>query len=233
MQYLSYRVRDELGINLYKSLDDIGRRLVDSNKDVTISFAPYDDTIGCIVRRDVDDEGWIFLNSNLSENEQRFMLAHGLYYLKYQKEVSNIICRYDLSGQGIVSGKEANQFAIELLLPLPGVFYRLDREEEDQEVSQDDILGLAGHFGVEPTLVLVRMVQLGLMSQSQVNAIDVSGFVVQSSFRHIMGDMFIEKGESFVAGNLVRRIIELESLGELVKWVSLEPYVSERLKKYI
>lgn len=114
-----------------------------------------------------DAANLVAINSNMTLGRQRFSLAHELYHLFYDKNMS-AICSVNI-GQGQMIEKEADQFASYFLIP-PVSLKRKIREFKgalpNRILGVEDIVRLEQYFGVSRQAILIRLMDDGEINQA-------------------------------------------------------------------
>ena len=141
---------------------------------ILCSFRPLDDDISGMaikIRNEGDQQAhnFMLINTNDIYCKQRFTACHEFYHLLYQQ---NFIKSIDDSGYASTVDREeryANIFASFLLLPEAGLQMLAPVEEQRKDrISLGTILKLEQHFRCSRTTLLLRLKEIGWISEDYV-----------------------------------------------------------------
>ncbi len=110
----------------------------------------------------------IAINSRMSIGRQRFSLAHELYHLYFDEEMSSTICPSKI-GSGNKTEKSADQFASFLLIPQSTLYEKIQeiKGTGKSKLTIDDVIRLEQYFGVSRHAMLFRLQEEGELVQSE------------------------------------------------------------------
>jgi len=135
-----------------------------------IHYEPFSGELSGMVHRQPHGRAVIGVNALHSSTRQRFTIAHELGHLLLHKdeqfhidENSPIGFRSSLSSQAVDSDEiEANQFAAELLMPVPLLNAVIEKIPANT-ATEDAITHLSEVFGVSEQAMTFRLSGLGLL----------------------------------------------------------------------
>ena len=117
---------------------------------------------------------FMLINCNSTRGRQHFTVAHELYHLYYDPNPSPHFCNEAYSDD---SERSANLFARSLLLPRQGLIKAIpDDELQSGSVSLTTILNLEALFGVSHQMLVIRLKELKLISQSLCERLQILRF---------------------------------------------------------
>lgn len=108
----------------------------------------------------------IAVNSGMSIGRQRFSLAHELYHLYFDEDMTSTICSSKIGG-GNQTEKSADQFASYLLMPPAALYEKIQeiKSVEKRNLTIKDVIKLEQYFGVSRQAMLFRLQEEGELSQ--------------------------------------------------------------------
>lgn len=109
----------------------------------------------------------IAINSGMSIGRQRFSLAHELYHLFFDDDMSSTICQR-IIGSGNETEKSADQFASYLLMPQMALYEKIQelKGKENRGLTTNDVIELEQYFGVSRQAMLFRLQEEGELDQT-------------------------------------------------------------------
>lgn len=136
--------------------------------DISLVLKPLSLGISGIFLR-CDSVEIIVVNTAKSLGHQRFTAAHEYCHLRYDTGATRRICATGLFDPKYPGEREADYFAACLLLPAEGVRLRLyeRRRRAAARITMEDLLDLEQYYGVSHAATLIRLRQLGLLSEEQ------------------------------------------------------------------
>lgn len=143
--------------------------LVQSMESLTLVFYPLGKHIsGACFKGTLSSV--IAINSEMSVGRQRFSLAHELYHLYFDKDISSTICSTRIGGDN-ENEKKADQFASYLLVPSSALYQAIQKQKKGsgKRLSMEDIIRLEQYFGISHQAMLIR-----LTGENEVSSADVS-----------------------------------------------------------
>lgn len=158
---------------------------------------------------------FILVNSNSSRGRQHFTIAHELYHLFYDKDPRPHLCGLD--GQSREE-RQANLFASALLMPYDGILEMLSSQAvTTRKVSIALVLRLEQYFGVSRSTMLLRLKEIGLMTESQCK--ELSSLSVRQTAREYGYDEALYRSGNeglFIGdyGEKARMLFEAELISE-------------------
>lgn len=109
----------------------------------------------------------IAVNSGMSVGRQRFSLAHELYHLYHDEDMTSTICSNQI-GVGSLTEKAADQFASYLLMPQAALYDKLQEiKGTGDKLATKDVVKLEQYFGVSRQAMLFRLQEEGELPQSE------------------------------------------------------------------
>ncbi len=110
----------------------------------------------------------ILVNTAKSLGHQHFTVAHELYHVLHDENLTTTACKVEVF-EGVADGeKTADMFAAHLLLPEDAVFHQLRlRKREGRELTVADVVHLEQYFGVSRKAMCWRLEDLGLITRKQ------------------------------------------------------------------
>lgn len=158
-------IRKKLGEDESSPLDIFA--LVQSIPSLTSVFYPLGRKISgvCFKSR---SSAVIAVNSDMSVGRQRYSLAHELYHLYFDKEMSSTVCpsKFD---SNLEAEQCANQFASYFLLPPAALLESMQpsKKEKGKKPSISDIIRMEQYFGVSHQAMLIRLQEEGYLSPAE------------------------------------------------------------------
>lgn len=141
--------------------------LVQSIASLTLVFYPLGKNISGACFR-CPSSAVIAVNSGMSIGRQRYTLAHELYHLYFDKELSSTVCssKFDTKSE---TEQCANQFASYFLIPPAALFERIQRcsQKAGGGLSMSDIIRMEQYFGVSHQAMLIRLQDEGYLTSAQ------------------------------------------------------------------
>ena len=181
---------------------------------ITAVYRPLSESsygIGC---KSASGKKFILINSNSTRGRQHFTIAHELYHLFFEEHPVPHMC-----GQvSFTEEKNANKFASALLMPREGLLSMITPDEiANHNIHIATILRMEQYFGVSRNTLLIRLKDVGLISQQR--KIELEGVPVKESALSYGYDLSLyEKGNEGVVigdfGEKARRLFESEKISE-------------------
>lgn len=140
---------------------------------ILCSFRPLDDDISGMaikIQHDGNQQAhrFMLINTNDRYCKQRFTACHEFYHLLYQKNFSKSVDDTNYSSKEREE-RYANIFASFLLLPKAGLQMLAPVEEQRKDrISLGTILKLEQHFRCSRTTLLLRLKEMGWISENHV-----------------------------------------------------------------
>ena len=158
--------RRELGLGEYEPLDLV--KLLRECLDISLVLKPLSPAVSGVFLR-LGQSEVIMLNTDKTLGHQRFTAAHEYCHLRYDRGLSRRACVTGLFNQDNPSEREADYFAVNLLLPAGGIALRLHKRGR-KDVSLEDVIDLEQYYGASHQAALIRLKHLGYLTQKQVEA---------------------------------------------------------------
>ena len=159
-------IRKKLGEDESSPIDIFS--LAQSIDSLTLIFYPLGSNIsGACFRSGLSSI--IALNSDMSMGRQRYTLAHELYHLYFDEEMSSTVCSSKIDSNN-ENEQCANQFASYFLMPPTALFelvQKLKKESGSEQLSLSDVIRMEQHFGVSHQAMLVR-----LKEENEISAVE-------------------------------------------------------------
>lgn len=150
---------------------------------------------------------FMLINCNSTRGRQHFTVAHELYHLYYDPNPSPHFCNEAYSDD---SERSANLFARSLLLPRQGLIKAIpDDELQSGSVSLTTILNLEALFGVSHQMLVIRLKELKLISQSLCERLMALKIKQEASLRGFDTDLYSKGNEGLVLGDFGAKAREL------------------------
>lgn len=119
-----------------------------------------------------DGSMFMMVNSNSTRGRQHFTIAHELYHLFYDEKPEPHVC----SGMATGIERDANLFASALLMPREGLLQEISEQEiRLHKVDMATILRLEHLYGVSRMSLLVRLKDIGIISENELLALGSMG----------------------------------------------------------
>ncbi|MGI6037773.1 MAG: ImmA/IrrE family metallo-endopeptidase [Limnochordia bacterium] len=158
-------VRKRLGLSAFEAMDII--KTLRENEDVSFVLKPFESGISGMFLR-LGNAKVIVLNTTRTLGHQRFTAAHEYYHLCFDTEMTGGICLAGTTEQKVTRELEADLFAANLLMPRDGLEISLFRRTQGRrDLTIDDVVSLEQKFGVSRMAMLVRLRQLGYLTEPQ------------------------------------------------------------------
>ncbi len=117
------------------------------------------------------DMKFMLVNSNHALGRQNFTICHELYHLFIQEKFSYIMCSDDENEKK--EEKNANKFAIDLLLPQEGILDKIPNEELGKnKINQNTILAIEHYYSCSRGALLNRLIDLELITEEYKNELN-------------------------------------------------------------
>lgn len=150
-------LRKQLGEDANSPIDIFP--LVYNIDSITIVFYPMGERISgmCIKGH---DNIVIAINSAMSVGRQRFSMAHELYHVYYDKDLSTTVCSKKI-GIGKEVEQKADKFASFFLIPpnaLDETITRVKKNTRDK-LNVADVVKIEQYFGVSRQAILLRLIE--------------------------------------------------------------------------
>ena len=159
---LAGKFRSERGLSQY---EPINAKTLLRKLNITAMYRPLSDNSFGISCRSKSGKMFMLVNSNSTRGRQHFTIAHELYHLFYDEDLSPHMC----GGAAMGEEKNANMFASALLLPREGILSMVDNDEIIRhKVKLATILRMEQMYQVSRSNLLIRLKELGLMTEGQV-----------------------------------------------------------------
>ena len=181
---------------------------------ITAVYRPLSESsygIGC---KSASGKKFILINSNSTRGRQHFTIAHELYHLFFEEHPTPHLCGQVSSTEE----KNANKFASALLMPREGLLSIITPDEiANHIIHMATILRMEQYFGVSRNTLLIRLKDVGLISQQRKT--ELEGVPVKESALSYGYDLSLyEKGNEGVVigdfGEKARRLFESEKISE-------------------
>ena len=162
IETMARRFRAENNLSL---TEPISAKTILRKLNILTMYRPMSDgSYGISVR--AGENRFMLINSNSTRGRQHYTIAHELYHLFYDENPQPHLCS---NGQSNPVERKANLFASALLMPADGMLQMIPVAEQKGSISLATILRLEQYFGVSRTSLLVRLKELGLMTEAQLN----------------------------------------------------------------
>jgi Zn-dependent peptidase ImmA (M78 family) len=169
-------------------------------------FRPLSDNFYGLSLRSKDNKRFMLINKNRTMGRQNFTIAHELYHLFFEDDLTPRICNKESVNHP--SEINANYFASAFLIPKEGLLKELSNEEiQLKNLSLAKVIYLEQYYSVSRTSILIRLKQLGFISQKLFE--DYKSLPVKESARQYGYDTSLYEKTS---GNLI-----IGSYGEKAK----------------
>lgn len=138
--------------------------LAQTIESVTLVFYPLGQNISGACFK-LQSSSIITINTDMSVGRQRYSLAHELYHLYFDDEMSSTICSSKIGGDN-ENEKKADQFASYFLMPPAALYEELQKDKKSSSgtISINEIIRLEQYFGVSHQAMLIRLREEGKLS---------------------------------------------------------------------
>lgn len=157
---------------------------------------------------------FMLINSNTRRGRQHFTIAHELYHLYTEESPVPHLCRNGKSK----TETTADMFASAFLMPRQGIYSMIPNEELlRKELSVATILKLEQYFSVSRNALLVRLLQLNIITQkcySYLSAIPITQSAIDYGYDTALykpGNRNLVIGDF---GAVARRLFDEEKISE-------------------
>jgi len=165
LNYLAVELRKKLGEDSFSPIDVF--TMVSGSDELTVLFYPMSGKISgmCIADENIKIIG---INSNNTYGRQRFTIAHELYHMYYQGNVSRTLCLKDLDAKKDTTEKEADMFASFFLAPYDAFREFIERRinKKSGELDIFDVIRIEQHFGFSRQAILWRLISEGYLQKT-------------------------------------------------------------------
>ncbi len=141
-------------------------KILRSVEDVTIIWRPLSGNVsGCFVRGKYARV--ILVNSARTLGHQNFTLAHEYHHLKYEPGLSGSVCSASSLTPRSPGERLADLFAASFLMPESALklWFANKKGKTGRELSIMDIIDAEHFFGVSHQSMLIRLVEIGVLSR--------------------------------------------------------------------
>lgn len=159
----SIQLRTKLGEDANSPVDIFA--LVQDIEQLTIVYYPMGENLSGICLKGAAGNNVIAINSSMSVGRQRFSLAHELYHLYFDKNMT-AVCAQKI-GVGQETEKEADLFASYFLMPAAALQTKVEMlkaKNNSDDLSIYDVIRLEQYFQVSHQAVLIRLRQDKLLN---------------------------------------------------------------------
>ena len=136
---------------------------------LTLVFYPMSDKIsGMCIKGTAANANVIAINSAMTLGRQRYSLAHELYHLFYDEQMSSVCAKKIAEATG--NEKEADSFASYFLMPPASLQIKVEllkSRNENNNLTVRDVVRLEQHFGVSHQAMLIRLKEDGHLSATE------------------------------------------------------------------
>lgn len=136
-------------------------------------FRPLNNISGMALKLSTDEsiKRFMLINSQQSLGRQNFTICHELYHLFIQQSFNYQICQTGIfDSKKDIEEYKADIFASYFLMPESGIFNLIpDIELDNNTISLSTILKIEHYFGCSRAALLIRLKDLGLLSEDRVN----------------------------------------------------------------
>ncbi len=166
-------LRIKLGQDNHSPIDIFS--LVQTIEKLTLVFYPMGDTISGMCIKGEDGKCTIAINSSMTLGRQRFSLAHELYHLYYDDNLSSICLKNVGIGNDIE--KKADSFAAYFLMPRASLSQVVDKllKKHKGGLSIEDIIYIEQYFGVSHKSALYQLKSCGYINEKELNKLSNIG----------------------------------------------------------
>ena len=160
---LALRARKMWGEDSYSPIDIFATINGWKGKKITIINYPLSSRISGMCTK-IDDDIVICINSLTSYGRQRYTLAHELYHVLYEDNLSQIVCDMSMANDKSVSEVEADRFASYLLIPYDSL---IQYSENIGVWSLSDVIDAEQYYQVSHQAMLYRLLNDKMIGQEQ------------------------------------------------------------------
>ena len=202
---LAQITRKKFSEDAYSPIDIFA--MVSGMKDITLVYYPMSTRISGMC---IKDNGNIIvgINSNTSYGRQRYTLAHEMYHILYEKELSSAICELSFISEKNDSEKEADLFASYLLMPYDGLIQYVDNNKIDSW-TLENVVEVEQYFLMSHTAMLVRLLRENYINESDYRTWQSIGITRVATLMGYSSDLYIpSQGNKkyYSVGSYIRKV---------------------------
>lgn len=212
--YLAQKFRKQVGEDENSPIDIFSVIYQIPNYEITLVSYPFSNNIsGMCIKK--DNSAIICINSNSSYGRQRFTLAHEIYHVCFENEISSVVCSNAIGVGKIDSEINADNFAGYLLMPY-GALY--ERAATIQEWSLENIIEFEQYFQVSHQAILYRLKQEGYISNEQhskFSNVSITSEAIRLGYNKELYEPTKEEFKYFTRGAYIKGVEKLYTLGKI------------------
>ena len=163
----SQELRQHFGEDINSPTDIFA--LVTTIEKLTLVRYPMSDNLSGMCIK-ADGSRVIAINSKMSLGRQRFSLAHELYHLYYDENMT-AICSATMN-TGSETERSADMFTAFFLMPPSSLKSKVAsmRKDEDPHINLEDVIQLEQYYGVSHQAMLNQLIDIGVITKIQAAA---------------------------------------------------------------
>ena len=170
----SIKLRTKLGEDANSPIDIFA--LAQDIEQLTIVYYPMGENLSGICLKGASGNNVIAINSSMTLGRQRFSLAHELYHLYFDKNMT-AVCAQKI-GMGQETEKEADLFASYFLMPAAALQTKVEMlkaKNNSDDLSIHDVIRLEQYFQVSHQAAVIRLRQDKLLNADAADAMMSEG----------------------------------------------------------
>lgn len=167
-EILASKFRTKIGVS---SIEPINVKSVLRKTNILTIYRPLSPKSYGLSLKSKNDDRFMLVNSNSTRGRQHFTIAHELFHLYYDENLTPHICGADADGASNVE-KNADLFASALLMPKDGILQFVSVEEiSSKDIKLATVIKLEQFFSVSRSSLLYRLKAIGLLTEGNLQSL--------------------------------------------------------------
>ena len=167
-EILASKFRIKIGVS---STEPINVKSVLRKTNILTIYRPLSTKSYGLSLKSKNEDRFMLVNSNSTRGRQHFTIAHELFHLYYDENLTPHICGADADGTSNVE-KNADLFASALLMPKDGILQFVSVEEiSSKDVKLATVIKLEQFFSVSRSSLLYRLKAIGLLTEGNLQSL--------------------------------------------------------------
>jgi Zn-dependent peptidase ImmA (M78 family) len=167
-EILASKFRVKIGVS---SIDPISVKSVLRKTNILTIYRPLSETSYGLSLKSKNGDRFMLVNSNSTRGRQHFTIAHELFHLYYDEQLTPHICGSNVDGVNNTE-KNADLFASALLMPKEGILQFISLDEiTSKNVTLATVIKLEQFFSVSRSSLLYRLKALGLLTEGNLQSL--------------------------------------------------------------